>query len=357
MRPRRAGRDYFLLPSPPARPRRPSAPRGLGAGRDLDAPCRPPPPPRCSSRSGGVLAAVWHRGCRGSELQGKEGAGGLAEMRIDLRISPSGLASGGGGPPSEMIERERGGKEPAGIFLASAKDGCRSGEGGVCACVRSAVGPRLGGRAGSGDPGESGLPRGRAPCTTPAKSPRTPVLEPPSPAEGAGGRVLGMRRPEGREGNRRARLLPALQPPGDPRAAGRIPSGDDGARPRAACRCHPGEGRRKAQPPPRAPAPRGRLSPAAPHPSAHNPRTTLSSYACAPSAEGRPGSGGDEEPARCTSGSRAKNNCGVLVTAFPLAGRARRRLRIGALPQPVSRRGCGQRGAVPGSAGSCSRRG
>lgn len=217
------------------------------------------------------------------------------------------------------------------------------GRGCVCACAV------LSGR-GSGDPGESGLPRGRAPRTTPAKSPRTPVLEPPSPAEGAGGRVCGMRRPEGREGNRRARLLPSLQTPGDPRAGGRIPSGDDGARPRATYRCHPGEGRPTAQPPPRAPAPRGRLSPAAPRPAKDNPRTTLSSYACAPSAEGRPGSGGDEEPARCASGGRAKNNCGVLATAFPLAGRARRRLRIGALPQPVSRRGCAQRGAVPGAA-------
>jgi len=47
----------------------------------------------------------------------------------------------------------------------------------------------------------------------------------------------------------------------------------------------------------------------------------------------------------------------VLATAFPLAGRARRRLRIGAPPQPVSRRGCARGGGAgrgAGAAGSCS---
>lgn len=68
-----------------------------------------------------------------------------------------------------------------------------------------------------------------------------------------------------------------------------------------------------------------------------------------PPEQGRPRRGGDERPARCASAGRAKNNCGVLATAFPLAGRARRRLRIGVLPQPVSRRGCAWR-AVPGAA-------
>lgn len=107
----------------------------------------------------------------------------------------------------------------------------------------------------------------------------------------------------------------------------------------------------------RAPQPRRRR---APRPSAQNPGTTFLPQACAPppSAEGRPGGG--EGPARCASGGRAKNNCGVLATAFPLAGRARRRLRIGALPQPVSRRGCARRGGDGrgvGAAGSCSRRG
>ncbi|XP_054135731.1 translation initiation factor IF-2-like [Melozone crissalis] len=52
-------------------------------------------------------------------------------------------------------------------------------------------------------------------------------------------------------------------------------------------------------------------------------RTFLSSHACVPpppTEQGRPHRGGDERPARCASAGRAKNNCGVLATAFPLAG-------------------------------------
>lgn len=90
----------------------------------------------------------------------------------------------------------------------------------------------------------------------------------------------------------------------------------------------------------------------------------LSPHACVPpppTEQGRPHRGGDKRPARCASAGRAKNNCGVLATAFPLAGLPRLRLRIGALPRPVSRRGCARRAlpgdVVTGAAAACPRPG
>lgn len=93
-------------------------------------------------------------------------------------------------------------------------------------------------------------------------------------------------------------------------------------------------------------------------------RTILSPHACVPpppTEQGRPHRGGDKRPARCASAGRAKNNCGVLATAFPLAGLPWLRLRIGALPRPVSRRGCARRAlpgdVVTGAAAACPRPG
>lgn len=195
------------------------------------------------------------------------------------------------------------------------------------------------------DPGEFGLPRGQAPGTTPAKLWKPPVLGARSAATGEGERVWDEAPRRGNRGSfPRCHPLGTLRPVtpsqgirerGLPVPAGRAGTGTTAS----------------AAPPGLSPARHAALR-----------RTILAPHACAPppSAAGRPGRGGGEGSARCASGGRAKNNCAVLATAFPLAGGARRRLRIGALPQPVSRRGCARGGGAgrgAGAAGSCSYRG
>lgn len=198
-------------------------------------------------------------------------------------------------------------------------------------------------------PGNSGS-RGDKPPAQPQRSfGNLPCWEPEAPlparARGFGGEAP-------RRGNRGS--FPRCHPLGTPRPV-TPPQGTRGrgrARPAGAATGRAGTGTTASAAPP------------GPQPCRHAAlrRTILSPDACAPppSAAGRPGRGGGEGPARCASGGRAKNNCGVLATAFPLAGGARRRLRIGALPQPVSRRGCARGGGAgrgAGAAGSCSRRG
>lgn len=152
----------------------------------------------------------------------------------------------------------------------------RAGRGGWSWCCPA---PRQDWPRGEGGPGEFGLPRGQAPCTTAAKSSRTPVLEPPSPVNGAGGRPGGKGTQKGvrRTGNPGA--LPRCTPlplgtPGPEARPGS--SGDNGARPSRAWRCHPREA--GEAPPPRHPQ-AGRPPPPrrhrSPRPTAQSPRTTL----------------------------------------------------------------------------------
>lgn len=136
MRSRRAGRDYFLHPSPPARPHRPQRPGGRGL-RFLFSPFLPHPGGRTGERPD-------------CGRDGKEGAGGLARMRIDSRISPSGLSGGG---HSEGIGRERGRNEP-GRLLACARYGC------LAVAATAGRDPAFWGS------GEFGVLRVQPPCTT-----------------------------------------------------------------------------------------------------------------------------------------------------------------------------------------------
>lgn len=182
----------------------------------------------------------------------------------------------------------------------------------------------------------------------PSTSAKNPVVEHPAPLQCGS---------SGRRAQGQFQLPPSLQISRDPRSPTRVSSregcecispGNKGARPSQAGWCHRGENRGSTA---TSAAPRWERRPRPGHGLPAS-RTILSFYACVPpppTQQGRPRRGGDERPARCASAGHAKNNCGVLATALPLAGQARRRLRIGALPQPVSRRGCA-RWALPGAA-------
>lgn len=118
--------------------------------------------------------------------KGKEGAGGLAGMRIDFRIFPSGLAGGGGGH-SEGIERG-GRKEPADFSSPARTTGAWQPL------------PQLGGTRRWGALGNSGSSGYKLPAQ-PSGASATPVLESPDPANGVGSQSAsaGVRRPEVRE--------------------------------------------------------------------------------------------------------------------------------------------------------------
>lgn len=199
------------------------------------------------------------------------------------------------------------------------------------------------------------LPKGQFPAH-PKHVREDPVVEPAA---------LLQWRSSGRRAHGQSRLSPSLQTPRHPRSlmeAGRcepISPGNNGARPNRVGWCRRGEDRSSTTT--TAAPKRGRRS--RPRQALPASRTILSPHAYVPpppAEQGRPRRGGDERPARYASAGPAKNNCGVLATAFPLAGRARRRLRIRALPQPMSRRGCARRalaGRRAEAAGRWSHRG